>query len=42
MAKKNNTTVPIRRTHIACPYYVGYLDEMPEELKLKLKTTKKI
>ena len=31
------TTEPIRRTHIASPYFVGYLDEMPSEAKDVMK-----
>jgi len=31
---------PIRRTHIASPFFVGYLDEMPQEAKDRMKAEK--
>ena len=39
MAKKI-TTEPTRRTHIASPYFEGYLDEMPQEAKDRMKAEK--
>ena len=33
-------TTPKRRTVIGCPFYEGFLDEMPQEAKDKMKAEK--
>ena len=38
MAKKN--TLNVERVIISCPFYDGYLDNMPQEAKDKMKEEK--